>query len=62
MEVGSLPNAADFFPILGGMDVQGLHKKFLECVTTLFNLLLGMLLSKKENKVNMPKDQLKRIS
>ncbi|KAF5192825.1 Cytochrome p450 [Thalictrum thalictroides] len=22
MEVGSLPNAADFFPILGGMDVQ----------------------------------------
>ncbi|KAL5718285.1 hypothetical protein ACHQM5_011203 [Ranunculus cassubicifolius] len=36
LEVGGLPNLADYFPILSGFDIQGLHRKFLDYVTTLF--------------------------
>ncbi|XP_077246507.1 putative (S)-N-methylcoclaurine 3'-hydroxylase isozyme 2 [Tasmannia lanceolata] len=32
MELGTTPNIGDFYPILSGLDLQGLNKKAVECV------------------------------
>jgi cytochrome P450 len=36
MEVGSAPNLSDFFPVLGGLDLQGLKKRSAELVVRIF--------------------------
>ncbi|KAJ9139920.1 hypothetical protein P3X46_030612 [Hevea brasiliensis] len=36
MELGTAPNIADFYPILGGLDPQGLRRKSLKCVQEMF--------------------------
>uniref|UniRef100_A0A6N2NEE6 Cytochrome P450 n=1 Tax=Salix viminalis TaxID=40686 RepID=A0A6N2NEE6_SALVM len=38
MKLGATPNIADFYPILGGIDLQGLKRKMAVCVNQMFGV------------------------
>ncbi|KAF9668321.1 hypothetical protein SADUNF_Sadunf15G0116600 [Salix dunnii] len=38
MKLGATPNIADFYPILGGIDLQGLKRKMAACVNQMFGV------------------------
>ncbi|KAF6133887.1 hypothetical protein GIB67_040651 [Kingdonia uniflora] len=50
MEIGSTPNLDDYYSILSGWDLQGLHKNFMECVKRLFASWDVIIKEKRESK------------
>ena len=50
MEVSSTPNVSDFFPILGGLDLQGQKKKTMELIGRISFMWAAIIKERRERK------------
>ncbi|KAF6133881.1 hypothetical protein GIB67_040645 [Kingdonia uniflora] len=55
-EIGSTPNLADYYSILGGLDLQGLNKNLTECVRRLFASWELLIKERRESKRRTTRD------
>ncbi|KAL9338452.1 hypothetical protein Peur_070221 [Populus x canadensis] len=52
MKLGATPNIADFYPILGGLDPQGLKRKMAVCVNQMFDIWGKYIKERREKHVH----------
>ncbi|KAL9375897.1 hypothetical protein Peur_032776 [Populus x canadensis] len=52
MKLGATPNIADFYPILGGIDPQGLKRKMTVCVNQMFDIWGKYIKERREKHVH----------
>ncbi|XP_068638777.1 (S)-N-methylcoclaurine 3'-hydroxylase isozyme 1-like [Aristolochia californica] len=50
MELGSTPNISDFYPILAGLDLQGLKKKAWKCTRSMFAVWEVLLKERRQGR------------
>ncbi|XP_077243123.1 putative (S)-N-methylcoclaurine 3'-hydroxylase isozyme 2 [Tasmannia lanceolata] len=61
MEVGMAPNLADFYPVLAGLDLQGLNRETATFVERIFDIWDGLILERKETQHDSKHDLLKML-
>lgn len=57
LELGMAPNLADFYPWLGGLDVQGLNKEATGIVKKVYGIWEGLLKERRERDGGNEKKQ-----